>query len=319
MGWEELKDQGTVSRLLQNSLAQGRVAHAYLFLGPDPESQLKAAVLLAQAVNCESCVPCGGCRSCRLITAKRHPDVEIIEPEGRFLRLDQIRTLCRRAGTTALVGKTKVYIVREAGRLLPEAANHLLKTLEEPPAGTIFILCAHHGQTLLPTIVSRCQEIVFQPLPPETIRQQLQATGSCSPDQAHLMAYLAGGDPMTAEEWIDDEALARLTEFVRLIQQLPQGKNVPFTVAEVFAAAPEHFLPLLAAWYRDLLVCHSGGKDVYHRGQQDNLAAMASLYCRRQLLACNKAIEKTSQLIFGRINVNVRLTLEALLVQLIPE
>lgn len=317
MGWEKLKNQPAASKLLQNYLARGRVAHAYLFLGPDSDSKKEAALLLAQAVNCATGAPCGTCRSCNLIAAGRHPDVEVLTPQGRFLRLDQIRALCRRAGTTTLVGRTKVYILLEAEKLLPEAANHLLKTLEEPPADTILILVAEHKQALLHTIVSRCQEIVFHPLPPAAVAERLQAAG-CSPEQAHLAAQLAGGDLAAAQSWVEDDAIQKQEQFVQLVRDLPQGKTALFTAAESFAQAPEYFLPLLQGWYRDLLAWHTGvDQGMYHRGQEEAVAQMASCYSCEDLVNCNQAIEKTSQLIFGRLNVNVRLSLEALLVQLI--
>ena len=318
MPWEELQEQTAAGRLLQNSLAGGRVAHAYLFLGPDSESKKIAARLLAQALNCQKGHPCGSCSSCGLIAAGTHPDVQVTEPVGRFLRLDQIRDLCRRAGNTPLLGQTKAYIVWEADRLLPEAANHLLKMLEEPPDATVFILCAEHGQTLLPTIVSRCQTVWFKPLVPIAAAQQLEAAG-CSPRQAHLAAYLAAGDLAAAKTWVDEEAVAKCEQFTALVRELPQGRGALFKAAETFAQAPAQFLPLLQAWYRDLLAWQAGAQeDLYHQGQEEVISQMAAGYDAGELVRCNRAIEKTSQLVFGRINVNVRLALEALLVQLIP-
>ena len=93
MGWEKLKNQPAASKLLQNYLARGRVAHAYLFLGPDSDSKTEAALLLAQAANCATGAPCGTCRSCNLIAAGRHPDVEVLTPQG--LSLIHIYHLCR--------------------------------------------------------------------------------------------------------------------------------------------------------------------------------------------------------------------------------
>lgn len=318
MTWEKLKDQAAASQLLRNSLAEGRVAHAYLFLGPDTEGKSTAARLLAQALNCEAGQPCGSCSSCSLVATGSHPDVQVLTPQGRFLRLDQIRELCRRAGNTPLVGRTKVYILLEAEKLLPEAANHLLKTLEEPPSDTVFILSAEHKQTLLPTIVSRCQEVWFHPLTPEATSRRLQETG-CDPEQAHLAAHLAAGDLAAAKLWVDDEAAGRWKQFIELVSELPQGKSALFSAAEMFAQAPEYFLPLLQSWYRDLLAWRVNAKqDIYHRGQEENLDQMASFYAPSDLVNCSKAIEKTNQLVFGRSNVNVRLALEALLVQLLP-
>jgi DNA polymerase-3 subunit delta' len=318
MPWEELQEQAVAARLLQSSLAHDRIAHAYLFLGPDSEGKKTASRLLAQALNCEEGYPCGSCSSCHLISSGTHPDVQIIKPEGRFLRLDQIRDLCQKAGSTPLLGRTKVYIVWEADKLLPEAANHLLKILEEPPAATVFVLCAKHRQTLLPTIVSRCQEIWFKPLVPETAARELEATAGCSFEEAHLAAYLAGGDLAAAKNWVDKETLTKCNQFMTLVKELPQGKGALFKAAETFAQAPAEFLPLLQAWYRDLLAWQAGAQEnLYYIGHKEVIDQMAACYDTAELIHCNQAIENTCQLVFGRINVNVRLALEALLVQLI--
>ena len=292
MPWGELSQQVVAARLLQNSIISGRIAHAYLFLGPDSSSKEIAVRLLAQALNCDVGHPCGSCSSCRLIAAGTHPDVQMTKPAGRFLRLDQIRDLSRQAGNTPLHGLVKVYVVWEADKLLPEAANHLLKILEEPPAATVFVLCAEHRQKLLPTIVSRCQEVEFKPLSPAAASRQLMAAGT-DQRQAHLAAQLAGGDLATAQAWTEAGAMANCEQFLQLATELPQGKGALFRAAQVFAETPAQFLPLLQAWYRDLLAYKVGAHDnLYHLGHEEAIGQLAVHYSVAELIRCNQAIEK---------------------------
>ena len=319
MPWRELSArQGSVARFLKNSVLNDRVAHAYLFVGPDNHSKEIAARLLAQAVNCGAGHPCGTCSSCRVIAAGTHPDVQTIASDGRFLRLDKIRDLSRRAQNTAFLGRVKVYVVPDADKLLPEAANHLLKMLEEPPEATVFVLYARYSESLLPTIVSRCQEVKFAALSLDALTGQLVETG-LQEDVAHLLARLSGGDGEIARDLSGTQGMDR-DEFLALAEKIPAGKGELFEVSEAAAKMPTEFLLLLQALYRDLLVWKAGTKeDLYFMGQGGLVARLAALYRLPQLLRCSETIEKTRKLVFGRTNVNVRLALEALLVDLVPD
>jgi DNA polymerase III delta' subunit len=154
--------------ILKQSVLKGRVAHAYLFYGPEISCLAEAAQWLAQALNCPnfsvSEEPCGDCTSCQKISKKIHPDVSICLPRGalRSIRIEQIRKIQQEASYKPFEGTAKVHIIQEADCLHPTSANALLKILEEPPRSTFFILLTVQPEALFLTIRSRCQEIQFK-------------------------------------------------------------------------------------------------------------------------------------------------------------
>ncbi|MDN5344115.1 MAG: polymerase subunit delta [Clostridia bacterium] len=172
-------------RQLRQALLGGRVAHAYLLAGGGEAERLELARYLATALNCQNLQggePCGRCRSCRQMAGGNHPDYHLIRPRGATLKIDQIRELEGRLGYRSFQGGARIAVLEGADTLTEAAANCLLKTLEEPPAGTYFILLAAQPDLLLPTIRSRCQEVL------------LGTAGIVPANGADYWSRLAGGD-----------------------------------------------------------------------------------------------------------------------------
>ena len=185
-----LADQPRVQAFLASALAGG-VAHAYLFTGAPGCGMQEAAVALAQGLVCAN-GGCGACDECRRVTRKTHPDVHFLEPTGvSGYRVEQVRDLIDDTLRAPIRARVKVYVVDRADTLRDSSANALLKTIEEPPAGVVFILIAPSAEAVLPTIASRCQVVPFRTLPPEVgERAVIQATGA-EPWQAHLAIAVA--------------------------------------------------------------------------------------------------------------------------------
>jgi len=144
--------------------ANHRLAHAYLLVGPQDSGKTQTALSVAQLVNCESekSKPCGECAACRKIASGNHPDVHVIgNDEMDSIKIEDIRFLLGRAQLMAYEGKTKVFIIRNIELMTPEAANALLKTLEEPAANTLMILTTSVPEDSLETIRSRCHVVKF--------------------------------------------------------------------------------------------------------------------------------------------------------------
>jgi DNA polymerase-3 subunit gamma/tau len=167
--------QEHVTRTLSNALARGRTAHAYLFAGPRGSGKTTTARLLAKALNCDRGVtgePCDECENCRAIAAGRSLDV--IEIDAASNRgIDDIKELREAVKYAPAQGRFKVYIVDEVHQLSKDAFNALLKTLEEPPRGVVFVLATTEPHKILQTILSRCQRFDFRPIPLEAIRRRL--------------------------------------------------------------------------------------------------------------------------------------------------
>ena len=139
----------------------GRLAHAYLFTGPSGIGKTETALELAQLVNCDDNSACGNCAQCRKIASGNHPDVYVIGTDGEGIKIDDVRQMLGRVGLRAYEAKRKVFILRQVERMTMEAANALLKTLEEPAANTLMILTTAVPEAVLDTVKSRCHTVKF--------------------------------------------------------------------------------------------------------------------------------------------------------------
>ncbi len=165
MSFEDINRQDRTPEILKEGIRRNRIFSSYLFIGPDGSGKLAAARNLAKTVNClsENNKPCEICLSCKKINSQIHPDVFFVEPKGASssVGIDQIREAINRANLKPYEGKSKVFIINNAHSMNVAASNAFLKTLEEPPENTIFVLISRSKELLLPTIVSRCYIIRF--------------------------------------------------------------------------------------------------------------------------------------------------------------
>jgi DNA polymerase-3 subunit delta' len=230
MPFAELTAQGRAVGMLRAALRRGTLHHAWLFGGPRGVGKRRAAILLAQAANCEAGEPgpgglredpCGACGPCRKIgrlaaaferparETRVHPDVHLLGTEAAMARdgvweppsgraparqivVDQVRDLVdHRLAMRRVEARRRVVIIDPADEMNVQAQNALLKTLEEPPADTTLVLVATHPDTLLPTIRSRCLRVAFAPLPADAVRAALEGEGLPA-GEARLVAALEG-------------------------------------------------------------------------------------------------------------------------------
>ena len=193
--WRAFRGNPSVETLAQQ-VARLDLAHAWLLLGPIGSDKAAAAAAMAAAVNCprEPGVGCGECSSCLRILRHRHPDVHHVVGEGTFILVDQIRdSVISEAARSPFEATSKVFIIEEADRMNPAAQNALLKTLEEPTEGTLFILLTAREEELLETIRSRCRVIHLRRVPEQHIAGVLAEEG-VSADKALLAARVCEGD-----------------------------------------------------------------------------------------------------------------------------
>lgn len=181
--------------LLDRSLKESSIAHAYLFVGPRHVGKRTLALNLAQALNCEGFEPpCGQCRSCRRILEGKHADVIPIGLDSKTeISIDDVREARRLANLPPYEGKCKVFIIDDAEYLSNEASNALLKVLEEPPPKVVWLLLACDEGRLLPTVVSRCHRLALRPMPAKQIERILVDSYGIPPDRARLLARLGRG------------------------------------------------------------------------------------------------------------------------------
>lgn len=261
MALHDVIGQEKVAWMLQNALRRGRLAHAYIFTGPDCISQKKMALELAKALNCTAHEDdaCGQCTHCIRIAHGNFSDVHWIKPEGQSVKIDQIRSLQKYFSYHSAEAAVKVFIIEAAETMTLQAANSLLKFLEEPVGVVVAILLTENKHAILPTILSRCQIVSFQAVPPETVAAQLEVEG-VPQEEATIAAGLANNleeaKQMVQTEWLTRarEIVVNLTEAILtrvgralvIVQEELLG-------SEVGRSYLEYFLDLMILWYQDML------------------------------------------------------------------
>jgi DNA polymerase-3 subunit delta' len=312
--------------MLKQQITHDSVRHAYLFSGPPGIGRRTLALRLAQALNCPQPLapgePCGTCKTCQQIERMQYPDLAIIhaEREGGTLKVEQIRTIRQSLVLTPYQGSHRVALFLRFQEANANAANALLKTLEEAPAYVVLVLTADSPEQLLPTIVSRCEVLRLRPLPVETVEGYLQEHGA-DPSDARLVAHVSGGRPGYALRLMQDkEALGFRSQRLEEMQGLLQSnRRRRFAYAEKLTerknAAREQLRETLLLWlsfWRDVLFCCSGAQTPLTN--IDRLAGIEALAGRlslaeahRMVAAAEGAIDQLER------NVNPRLLVEVLL------
>jgi len=258
--------------LLQRAAAQQRVAHAYLFHGEEAIGKRLTALRFVQALNCEqpqdsaTIDACGSCRSCRHIEARTFPDVLVIEPDRELttpqIKIEQIREIEQQMMYRPLVGERKVCVIDEADRMTIGAANALLKTLEEPPGHSLFLLISSRPAALPATIRSRCQSLRFATPARTDVEAALILKRELPPADARLLAMLNEGRIGDALATDLKTARAQQQELLDLVSPNSlRSISIILSAAEALAKADraEDILSWLARWIRDLVLLKIGG------------------------------------------------------------
>jgi DNA polymerase-3 subunit delta' len=195
MSLKDFIGNASVIQTLESQLREDRLPNTLLFAGPSGIGKGTLARSLAKSLNCREVQYdfCNQCSSCRKIEANTHPDVRVYSPEGQFIKIDQMRELSREAFFRPFEGRQRIFILEQADRLKIEAANSILKTIEEPPESTTILLLSDKPNDLLSTIRSRAQLYQFIPLPFETMASWLAVETGRSKEDCQLLARLAGG------------------------------------------------------------------------------------------------------------------------------
>jgi DNA polymerase-3 subunit delta' len=240
MSWDRIRGHDAARHTFQTAAARGRLGQAYLFVGPDGVGKRMFARELAKALLCEGppapLTACDRCPSCAQVEAGTHPDLFTLRtPEGKHeLPVGEMREFCTRMALKPTRGGRKVGIVEDADDFNEESANSFLKTLEEPPPGSLLILFATGTDRQLPTILSRCQVVRFAPLGADDLNAVLAGQGVEDPARRERLVRLAGGSAARALALNDDA-------FWELRQKLVDGLTSPRPNFGVLAREWQHF------------------------------------------------------------------------------
>ncbi len=260
----KLSGQQRAKTILGRSLASGRIAHAYLFRGPDGVGKKLFGTAMAKALNCKVDGPsgaCCSCVSCRKFDSGNHPDFVVESPEKKTIKIERVRQLCKSLSYPPYESERRIVVIEDVHAMRPEAANSLLKTLEEPPPANVLILTAETSKNILPTISSRCQIVPFFPLLQTETAAILQKHQQLDEEHSHLLARLAEGSPGQALLLHKTDMIETWQRVVAMLSE-PKHKNdlyigTVLQLAGQMADLKENLLPmlgLLRIWLRDILV-----------------------------------------------------------------
>lgn len=308
--------------LLRRRLAAGRLGHAYLFTGAPGTGRATLALRLAQALNCEAGPgrsPCGECRPCRLIGRGQHPDLHVIEPENRSIKIEAVRGLQHDLTMAPYEARTRVAILQDMQAASDQAADALLKTIEEPLPTTRLLLTAESAETLPATIASRCQVLLLRPVPAETLARALAARYDVSTEKAALLARLSGGRPGWAIRRAEDPALleGRTAIFEALLEVLHADRTARFAYSESIArddTLPD-VLDLWQSWWRDVLLLSEGSSvPPVNADRAADLQDVAVAVTPEQARTALRAVRRTIAAL--DVYANTRLALDVMLLDI---
>lgn len=235
MSLERVRDQQVAVRALKRILAQHRVPNGMLFWGPGGVGKHMTAMEFTKAVNCRESAndACDTCLSCRKVVSGNHPDVRVISPSDRSreIKKAEIDEVNEMAALRPFEGGRRVFVLEDADRMNAVAQNHFLKTLEEPPGQSVFILLTEYPRLLLPTIRSRCQMIRFRALRPETVIDLLREQRDLPAETAQAIAHVSEGRMTRALDLVDTD---RRDVVLSVVHRLAEGAD-PVKLADEFA------------------------------------------------------------------------------------
>jgi DNA polymerase-3 subunit gamma/tau len=345
--FEDVVGQEHITRTLQNAIASGRIAHAFLFIGSRGIGKTTTARILAKALNCLSveaptCHPCNQCDNCRSIAEGNNLDV--IEIDGAAnSHVDDVREIREHVGLVPSRSRYKVYIIDEVHQLSPGAFSALLKTIEEPPPHVIFILATTEAHKVPPTIVSRCQRFDFRRVGVDRIGQLLRTIldregVKCTEEALHAVARAAEGGIRDAESILDQlvsycsgEITFRdvfdvlglvdwrvMHELCDAIYEKDVARQLQL-VEDVVVAGKDlaQFVQDILRYFRNLLVCQTGDAKALLSLPDEEIAQMQAHAARFTLMGLIRLVEQFAELTRGfDSQLAQRIALETLLIRM---
>jgi len=265
MSFDQIMGHDHQKEILRRGLANGRIAHAYLFAGPDGIGKRLMAMALARAIVCLEQRGCGHCQACRKIDHQNHPDLHILEPDGNSIKIEQVRAFQRELNLKPLEAPRKICMIEQAETMTVSAANALLKTLEEPRGDSLLILLTAQPNRLLETIRSRCQPLPFNRHPNSRIQSELEKQLGIDATESHVLAALSEGSFKKAFGKDRELYLEQRRELLKTLTGLSSGSILPILdFAEQLAVDKTVLIDILEifqAFFRDILMILEGRGD----------------------------------------------------------
>lgn len=322
--WNDILGHEQNKEFLAKLLQPGKRPHAVLFLGPEGIGKKTLALHFAKTNLCLSeSAPCGVCESCRLFNLEEHsfahPDFILVEQEapGKDLKIEQIKDISKQAAFAPILSKNKICIIDAADKMTVEAANSLLKLLEEPPDNWFFILVASRAETLLATILSRVVQLRFEQLPISVAQEALERRGV---QDAPLLARLASGSLGLALNLAQQNVLDYRNQAITTLLELPLKAPLQYLAKQSWLESYDKqsgllFTELVIFLLRDALFWkNSLQEQIYNCDRKESVASLASSRSEDQLIKAAKTTQEAYQAIDS--NSSVKLVLEMLILKI---
>lgn len=254
----DIVGQNKIIESIKSAVRNGKDAHAYIIEGPDGTGKSIFALEIAAMLICESTdKPCGECVPCRKVMHGSHPDVRVIELKKKSIGVGEIRELLEEVYKKPYEGKKKVFIIKDAENVTDQGQNAMLKTLEEPPEDTAFILLASNANLILDTVRSRCQLIRFGRVSEKEIFEYLLSKG-CSREKAEVAVKMSDGIVGNALEFMDESFMEMRQDTIKAAIEMTKAKGAgSFDLVQHFVKYKENVdkvLQLMKIWFRDIYV-----------------------------------------------------------------
>jgi DNA polymerase-3 subunit delta' len=317
--------QPLASKVITNSIKRGRVSHAYLIQGERGTGKTAIAELIAKSLFCEHMTeaePCNTCNACRRILSGNHPDVHWIEPDGQSIKIEQIKNLQKEFNYSGLESAQKVYIIKGADTLTSNAANRILKFLEEPSKKTTAMMLTDNSQSIIPTVRSRCQVIDLQPLNPAVLKNRLMEAGMPERDAVLMSALTNNLDD--AFSWGEDAWFVQARKLmIQLIEVLSNKPDDAYLFIHQHwlshfkeRAQQEQGFDLLLLAFKDILYFHIGNEHamVVFTPDDANFEKAARVFSQERLLNILHALLEAKRNL--KQNVHPALVMEQLTLQI---
>ena len=315
MSFKDIQGQDNAITVLKANIEEDRVFSSYLFVGPEGIGKAKTAVNFAKALNClgKNELPCGECISCKKIDSGTHPDIFFIEPEGASssIGIEKIRTVIGRANLKPYEAKRKVFVVNDAHSMSQEASNAFLKTLEESPKNSVFVLVSTSREAMLPTIVSRCHVINFFPVSREEVQKILVEKNNVKENEAKVLSSFSGGRIGKALKMLEEDVISRKNDIIDSF--LSQDADSP-KIINTYSSRKDltEDIDFIVSYLRDVLL-YKSIKDkniIFNQDRISDIERMSGKFSEEDIENTIKEIIKLRS--YVGYNVNPKIVIDVL-------
>ena len=326
MSFQNIIGQERAISYLLKSIMQNKIASSYIFNGKEGVGKKTTAIEFAKCINClnitENYQSCENCPSCKKINKKICPDVKIIEPEKDRLKIEQIREFRKDISMKPFENKKRIYIINNAEELTIDAANCLLKTIEEPPEFAVIILICSNINSILPTIISRCRVLYFRTISSLEIEKTILERNGSMKNKAKIIAKIARGSIGKALDILaDTDFLNRRNKVLNQLAEIIPGKidgEILNRKEKIFSDAnhSKEIMEIILLWYRDLLIIKELNCPQYIVND-DRLALLidtAKLYSKKMLIDILNYLLQVQE--YLKKNANKNILFESLIIKL---